>query len=277
MWRLLCRPASQHRERRRQEAVRIASLTGGRTAAVFESLAAMAREETELAGERAAAAAQARLSAAIVAGIPWRYWQWPGSAGDLGNLVAGGLAGMVMVALGIGLLATGSAWVIGLLRRRAAVRPAPALIVGVLAGLALRPRVARWQLVGRGRDGRRDQPGGWRDGSGWRSSASTVGSAGQQPPGFGAPVEPIQTGWRGGSWSASAPGSPQRRRCGGQRPRWAERSAPPPRRCSVKPGAMGWPLPSAGSRASFGPWPPPWPAAAAHRGGAHPGGDRPCR
>ena len=101
-------------------AVRIASLTGGRTAAVFESLAVMAREETELAGERAAAAAQARLSAAIVAGIPVAILAVAGLSGRLGELVTGGPAGMVMVALGIGLLATGSAWVIGLLRRPAA-------------------------------------------------------------------------------------------------------------------------------------------------------------
>ncbi len=126
-------------------AVRIASLTGGRTAAVFESLAVMAREETELAGERAAAAAQARLSAAIVAGIPVAILAVTGLSGRLGELVSGGPAGMVMVALGVGLLATGSAWVIGLVAKAGGVRPVSALIVGALAGLALRPRVARWQ------------------------------------------------------------------------------------------------------------------------------------
>ena len=99
------------------EAVRIASATGGRTAAVFDSLAAMARDETELAGERNAAAAQARLSAAIVAGIPLAVLAVAAATGRLGDLVSGGTAGVVMVALGVGLLATGSAWVVGLLRR----------------------------------------------------------------------------------------------------------------------------------------------------------------
>ena len=79
----------------------------------------IAREEAELAGERTAAAAQARLSAAIVAGIPVAVLAVAGFSGRLGDLVSGGPVGMVMVALGIGLLATGSAWVIGLLRRRA--------------------------------------------------------------------------------------------------------------------------------------------------------------
>jgi Flp pilus assembly protein TadB len=98
-------------------AVRIASTTGGKTAAVFDSLAVIAREEAELAGERAAAAAQARLSAAIVAGIPVAVLVVAGLTGRLGDLISGGPVGMVMVALGVGLLATGSAWVIGLLRR----------------------------------------------------------------------------------------------------------------------------------------------------------------
>ena len=99
------------------EAVRIASSTGGRTAAVFDSLAAMAREEAELAEERTAAAAQARLSAAIVAGIPLAVLGVTAFTGRLGDLLAGGVVGMVMVALGVGLLATGSAWVVGLLRK----------------------------------------------------------------------------------------------------------------------------------------------------------------
>ena len=98
-------------------AVRIASSTGGKTAAVFDSLAVIVREEAELAGERTAAAAQARLSAAIVAGIPVAVLAVAGLTGRLGDLISGGPVGMVMVALGVGLLATGSAWVIGLLRR----------------------------------------------------------------------------------------------------------------------------------------------------------------
>ena len=102
----------------------------------------IAREEAELAGERTAAAAQARLSAAIVAGIPVAVLAVAGFTGRLGDLISGGPVGMVMVALGVGLL-----YRLGLGHRLAAkgfgLRPI-ALIVGAIAGLVLRRRMARW-------------------------------------------------------------------------------------------------------------------------------------
>ncbi len=84
---------------------------------MFDSLAAMAREEARARRGEDGGSRQARLSAAIVAGIPVAVLGVTAFTGRLGDLLAGGVVGMVMVALGVGLLATGSAWVVGLYRK----------------------------------------------------------------------------------------------------------------------------------------------------------------
>ncbi len=86
-------------------AVRVATRSGGRAAAVFLRLADRAALEADLARERRVLTAQARLSAAVVGGLPL-LWLAFGGIGRLQRLVAAGgapvaLVGVTLEALGV--------------------------------------------------------------------------------------------------------------------------------------------------------------------------------
>lgn len=95
-------------------ALRVASTTGGRTAAVFDGLALLAAEDDELARERRAATAQARASAAVVAGIPLG---WVLVTVVSGRLPVGSPVALGLSAVGLSLVLAGVAMVVWLLRR----------------------------------------------------------------------------------------------------------------------------------------------------------------
>jgi tight adherence protein B len=97
-------------------AIHTAGLTGGRVAAVFDSLAQIASEDGDLARERRAATAQARISAWIVGGIPIVFLAWGFSSGRLGPLLRSGV-GVGIISVGLSLVAAGSGTVMYMLRR----------------------------------------------------------------------------------------------------------------------------------------------------------------
>ena len=208
-----------------------------------------------MAGERTAAAAQARLSAAIVAGIPVAVLAVAGFTGRLGDLISGGPVGMVMVALGVGLLPQArpgsSACCEGF-----GLRPISALIVGAIAGLVLRRRVARWQP--------------------W---AGVVAVAVVNPVAgvVAAVVVLAATWWRGRAAASRARREQRSDRTGWPRDAgWSQRRAPHRggaaavggrgrgrgrRHCRAGTAprqATGWPQPSVASTVSFGRWPRHW-------------------
>jgi Flp pilus assembly protein TadB len=82
-------------DRRLGASVEVAARSGGRAAAVFQRLADRAAADADLMRQQRVLTTQARLSAAIVAGIPV-VWMMFGGAGRIRSLVAGG-AGIVAV------------------------------------------------------------------------------------------------------------------------------------------------------------------------------------
>ncbi|MCP3998136.1 MAG: hypothetical protein GY722_24210 [bacterium] len=89
-------------------AVRVADLSGGRAADVFLRMADRAAAAADLDRQRRILTAQARLSAAIVGGLPF-VWLLFGGVGRLRALVdngggAIGVAGIVMEAVGVALV-----------------------------------------------------------------------------------------------------------------------------------------------------------------------------
>jgi Flp pilus assembly protein TadB len=77
-------------------AIAVAARSGGRAAAVFQRLADRAASDAELARQQRVLTTQARLSAAIVAGMPV-LWMVFGGLGQVASLFAAG-AGIVAVA-----------------------------------------------------------------------------------------------------------------------------------------------------------------------------------
>ncbi len=98
-------------------AMRIAGETGGRTAAMFESLAQVAAEDRALYRELRAATAQAKISSLIVGGMPVGFLLWQAFTGRLLELASSGI-GITILAIGLTLLASGAA-VVGMLLRGA--------------------------------------------------------------------------------------------------------------------------------------------------------------
>lgn len=98
-------------------AMRIAGETGGRTAAMFESLAQVAAEDRALYRELRAATAQAKISSLIVGGMPVGFLIWQAFTGRLLELASSGI-GITILAIGLTLLASGAA-VVGMLLRGA--------------------------------------------------------------------------------------------------------------------------------------------------------------
>lgn len=98
-------------------ALRVAGITGGSVAVVFDALTAEAVDDESLRLERRALTVQARLSVAIVGGFPIVFVAGQLLSGGLSRLLAQGPAGIVLVTIGVTLLSTGLAAVAWLLRR----------------------------------------------------------------------------------------------------------------------------------------------------------------
>ena len=97
-------------------AVRTAGATGGRVAAVFESLAQVAAEDREMQRETKAATAQARVSAIIVGGMPVGFLAFQAASGRLSELLSTNV-GIGVLAVGGTFLALGAGTVAVMLRR----------------------------------------------------------------------------------------------------------------------------------------------------------------
>lgn len=97
-------------------ALRVAGETGGRTAAMFESLAQVAAEDRALHRELRAATAQAKVSALIVGGLPVLFLMWQVVSGRIVQLASTPI-GAGILAVGLGLLAVGALTVVVMLRK----------------------------------------------------------------------------------------------------------------------------------------------------------------
>lgn len=95
----------------------LSSTTGARSADVFESLAGRAAEAGELARERRALTAQARLSAAVVGLGPIGFAGLLLATGRAGTLLESGFAGVIVAASGLALEVAGLVVVWSMLRR----------------------------------------------------------------------------------------------------------------------------------------------------------------
>ncbi len=90
-------------------AVRVAALSGGRAAGIFLRLADRAAQEAETVRQKRVLTAQARMSAAVVCGIP-ALWLALGGFGQLRRLVAAGGGVVVVVGLGLQILGVALVW-----------------------------------------------------------------------------------------------------------------------------------------------------------------------
>lgn len=97
-------------------AMRIAGETGGRTAAMFESLAQVAAEDRTLQRELRAATAQAKVSSLIVGGLPVVFLGWQALSGRLFGLASTPI-GVGILVVGLALLGSGASAVTILLRK----------------------------------------------------------------------------------------------------------------------------------------------------------------
>jgi Flp pilus assembly protein TadB len=100
-------------------AIDIVARSGGRAAAVFAELAAQADAKAELAAERRAATAQARLSATVVGALPLGALAMLLVSGRAAALLGGGGVGSLILIAGIGLQVLGLAAVVAMVRRAA--------------------------------------------------------------------------------------------------------------------------------------------------------------
>lgn len=98
-------------------AIRVGAHTGGRLADTFDGLALIAADDVELAGERRAATADARLSAWIVGGIPFAYLVYALASGRVTALVRFGAVGWMVLTVGSALLLTGVTAIVVMVRR----------------------------------------------------------------------------------------------------------------------------------------------------------------
>jgi Flp pilus assembly protein TadB len=97
-------------------AVRVAGMTGGSVAVVFDALTAEAVDDEALRLEQRALTVQARLSVTIVGGFPLIVLAGQLFGGELSRLVARGPVGAAMVAIGVSLLSSGLLVVVWLIR-----------------------------------------------------------------------------------------------------------------------------------------------------------------
>lgn len=97
-------------------AVRVAGVTGGSVAGVFDALTAEAVDDEALRLEQRVLTVQARLSVAMVGGFPLVVLAGQLLSGELSRLVARGPVGAAMVAIGASLLASGLLVVVWLIR-----------------------------------------------------------------------------------------------------------------------------------------------------------------
>lgn len=98
-------------------ALRVASMTGGSAAPVFEALAADAEDEAALDRERRELTVQAHLSIAVVAGFPLAVLTYQVASGQAAGLVRLGPVGVGLLAAGVTLLGLGLSAVAVLMRR----------------------------------------------------------------------------------------------------------------------------------------------------------------
>ena len=98
-------------------AIKVAAMTGGSVAPVFDALTAEAVDEEALRLEQRALTAQARLSVAVVGGFPLCVLAAQLFSGELNRLIARGPAGVSLVTIGVSLLTSGLLVVVWLIRR----------------------------------------------------------------------------------------------------------------------------------------------------------------
>lgn len=98
-------------------AIYVANETGGRAAAMLESLAQVAAEDRTLHRELRAATAQAKASSAIVGGLPLAFLSFHAVTGRLADLTSSGW-GVALLTIGLALLASG-ALAVGVMLRAA--------------------------------------------------------------------------------------------------------------------------------------------------------------
>lgn len=98
-------------------ALEVAAVSGGRASAVFARLADRAAVHIEVSGERRSLTAQARLSAAVVGGIPSVVLASMALTGRMSSIIAAGPFGVVAVSVGSALMLTGLVLVAVLTRR----------------------------------------------------------------------------------------------------------------------------------------------------------------
>ncbi len=98
-------------------ALEFAGVAGGRSAEVFDRLAAVTADEADADRERVAATAQARLSAWVVGGLPIVAALYALMTGRIASLARIGGGGVVILAIGFGLLTTGLVAVTVIVRR----------------------------------------------------------------------------------------------------------------------------------------------------------------
>lgn len=98
-------------------AIEIVARQGGRAAAVFAELAAQADAEADLAAERRAATAQARLSAMVVGALPLVALAMLFASGRAAALMRGGSIGPLILAVGTALQILGLVVVVVMMRR----------------------------------------------------------------------------------------------------------------------------------------------------------------
>ncbi len=92
--------------RRARLALRVAAVTGGRSAAVFERLAERAVDDAALAREQRTLTAQARMSAAVVGALPVLSLL-VGGGSRIGRVVATGSGGLLLVVAALAMQVAG--------------------------------------------------------------------------------------------------------------------------------------------------------------------------
>jgi Flp pilus assembly protein TadB len=98
-------------------AVRVAGMTGGSVAVVFDALTAEAVDDEALRLEQRVLTVQARLSVAMVGGFPLVFLAGQLFSGQLSSLIARGPVGAGLVAIGVALISSGLLVVVWLIRR----------------------------------------------------------------------------------------------------------------------------------------------------------------
>lgn len=98
-------------------AIAVAAAAGGRAAGVFDRLSLRAADEAALHHEIRVATAHARMSAAVVGGLPLVALAFGGVTGRLTALLDAGGSGVVVLVVGLALVTAGLAVVAGMVWR----------------------------------------------------------------------------------------------------------------------------------------------------------------